>query len=98
MRKLYYPLTMLGTGSTDLLEHYVAWWVPPNYTWGVSSVCEVHHMEMTKTNVPIRYGLMGHSDWGLALQAASTNSFPHAVDQVLGGCIVGGDSPRQAVI
>jgi hypothetical protein len=69
-----------------------------DHTRGVSGICELHHSQMTKTNVPIRYGLMGYSQWALAFQAASTNNFPHADDEVLGGCLVGSDSPTQAVI
>ena len=53
---------------------------------------------MSKTNVPLQYGLIRFSAWGMALQSASTNSFPHAEDEVLAGCIVGADSPTQAVI
>lgn len=98
MRKVYYPLTLLGDRATRLLERYVEWCVPPNYTLGVSSECEVHRIEMTKTNVPIRYGMMGYSEWGLSLQAASTNSFPHAKDEAEGGCLVSRNSPRQALI
>ena len=69
-----------------------------DHTRGVSDICELHHSQMTKTNVPIQYGMIGYSQWALAFKAASTNSFPHAEDQVMGGCMVGSDSPRQAVI
>jgi hypothetical protein len=98
MRKFYYPLTLFGRDVTDRMGQYVEWWNPPNYTLGVSNVCEIHHVEMMKTNVPIQYGLIGYSDWALMLQAASTNSFPHARGDVPGGCIVGHNSPRQALI
>ena len=67
-----------------------------NLTRGVSSKCEVHGSQMTKTSVPIAYGLIRLNAWGKALHTASSNSFPHAEDSVLGGCIV--DTPTQAVI
>jgi hypothetical protein len=51
---------------------------------------------MTKTNVPIVYGLVRLNAWGKALEAATTNNFPHAEEAVLGGCIV--DTPIQAII
>jgi hypothetical protein len=62
----------------------------------VSSKCELHGIQMTKTNVPIVYGLIRLNQYGQARQAISTNSFPHADDCVLGGCIVG--TPTQAVV
>jgi hypothetical protein len=43
---------------------------------------------MTKTNVPITYGLIRLNEWGKALETARSNSFPHAADEILGGCIV----------
>ena len=69
-----------------------------NQTEGVSSKCQVHHYQMTKAHVPIRYGLIRFNTWGLALRAASTNNFPHAEDEILGGCIVAPNSPTRAVI
>ena len=65
-------------------------------TKGASAVCEVHHTRMAKTKVPIEYGLIRLNEYGRARQAASTNSFPHAQECVLGGCIVG--TTKEAVI
>ena len=67
-----------------------------DWTRGVMGTCEVHGTHMTKTNVPIAYGLIRLNEYGRARQAASTNNFPHAEDCVLGGCILG--TPTQAVI
>jgi hypothetical protein len=67
-----------------------------DWTKGASPTCELHSGEMTRTNVPIVYGLVRLNDYGRARQVASTNTFPHADDCVLGGCIV--DTPTQAVI
>jgi hypothetical protein len=62
---------------------------PRLFLRGQSSICELHHAQMTKTNVPIAYGLIRLSAWGKALEAARTNTFPHAADEILGGCVVG---------
>ena len=67
-----------------------------NWTKGVSSICQVHGEQMTKTNVPIVYGLFCLSEWGKDLQAAGTNGFPHADEEVLGGCIL--NAPTRATI
>jgi hypothetical protein len=67
-----------------------------DYTSGESEVCKVHSLRMSKTVVPIKYGLIQPSERSLARFAASTNSFPNADDWVWGGCCV--DSARQAVI
>lgn len=67
-----------------------------DYTKRQSVVCELHHTSMTKTNVPVVYGLVRLNAWGRALEAATTNNFPHAEEVVLGGCIV--DTPTQAII
>jgi len=67
-----------------------------DYTRRASAVCELHRISMAKTNVPIEYGLIRLSEWGRALKTASSNSFPHAEVDVLGGCIV--DTPTRAVI
>lgn len=67
-----------------------------NFTAGQPAICELHQTHMSKTNVPIEYGLIRLNDYGRALEAARTNSFPHAKVAVLGGCIV--DTPTRAVI
>src|SRR5437588_9509127 len=67
-----------------------------DYTRGTSDRCEVHGVRMTKAGVPIEYGLVRLSELGKALQIASTNSFPHAQESLLAGCIVG--DATQAVI
>jgi hypothetical protein len=67
-----------------------------DHTRGVRSICEIHHSLMTKKKVQIQYGLFRLNAWGLALQAASTNGFPHAEEEVLGGCVLG--TATQAVI
>ncbi len=53
---------------------------------------------MCKTNVPVTYGLVALNEYGKAFAAASSNNFPHAPDEFLGGCIVGRNSPTQAMI
>lgn len=67
-----------------------------DYTRGVSPVCQVHGTQMAKTNVPIVYGLYAVNEWGRALEAARTNSFPNAEEDVNAGCIVG--KATQAII
>jgi hypothetical protein len=51
---------------------------------------------MTKTNVPILYGLIRLNTWAQGLESARTSAFPHAVDEILGGCIV--DNPTNATV
>jgi hypothetical protein len=53
-------------------------------TKGASAVCEVHHSRMVKTKVPVVYGLIPLTDHSRARQAASTNTFPHAQEFVVG--------------
>jgi hypothetical protein len=65
-------------------------------TQQVSSKCELHGIEMTKTNVPIVYGLIRPNEYGRVRQALTANTFPHAEECVLGGCVVG--TPTQAAI
>lgn len=67
-----------------------------DYTQGQSNVCEIHQGEMEKANVPIYYGLMRLTPLGKAYVAASTKAFPHAEQDVDGGCIVSRE--REAVI
>jgi hypothetical protein len=67
-----------------------------DYTRGRSDRCEVHGTKMTRASVPIEYGLVRLNEWGKQLQTASTNSFPHAQESVLAGCIV--ENATQAVI
>jgi hypothetical protein len=83
-------LIWLGLGLTGCDKFHA------DLTKQVSGKCEIHGTEMTKTNVPIIYGLVRQNEYGRARQAISTNSFPHAENCVLGGCIVG--TPTQAVI
>jgi len=88
IRNLAFVFLMVGAMGCD---EYRA-----DLTRGMPSTCEVHHTQMFKTNAPIEYGLIRLNDYGRARQAASTNSFPHAQECVLGGCIVG--SATQAVV
>lgn len=67
-----------------------------DYTRAQSGVCEVHHSKMTKSTVPIHYGLFRPDERAGARNAASANAFPHAVEWVGGGCVVG--SSKKAVI
>jgi hypothetical protein len=67
-----------------------------DHTRGQPPVCELHRAQMTKTNVPIAYGLIRLNAWGKALEAARTDTFPHAADELLGGCIV--DDTTNAII
>ena len=69
-----------------------------DYTTGESAVCEIHHIQMEHTVVPIGYGLILPDAKAQARFAASTNEFPHANTFVLGGCVVSDDSPKRAVI
>src|SRR5438309_4950499 len=69
-----------------------------SWTHGESPVCEMHHTRMSKTRVPIEYGLIGFDERGRARFAASTNAFPHAEDWVRGGCIERLFAPHRAVI
>jgi hypothetical protein len=72
--------------------------VTADYTAGESAVCEIHHVQMERTVVPIGYGLILPDAKAQARYAASTNAFPHAETFVLGGCVVSDDSPKSAVI
>jgi hypothetical protein len=67
-----------------------------DFTRGQSSVCELHHVQMTKTNVPIFYGLFRRNALQEARHAAQTNIFPHVADEILGGCIL--NDPTNAII
>jgi len=71
----------------------------PDYTKNESATCEVHHIQMERTVVPIAYGLILPGAGAQARYAASTNSFPHAETFVLGGCsVIVGYSATNAVI
>ena len=68
-----------------------------DYTKGEPTICELHHIQMTRTTVSIEYGLPDLA----RLQAryvACTNSFPHGNCFVEGGCCVESDSAHRAVI
>ena len=67
-------------------------------TVGETSVCQVHHIQMVRTTVPIEYGLPVWTPQAQARYAASTNAFPRAETFILGGCIVEPNFPRKAVI
>src|SRR5512133_1956689 len=58
-------------------------------TYGHSSVCEVHHAHMTRTNVPITYGILIMNPRWESLEAARPTTFPHAPDRISAGCIPG---------
>ncbi len=93
----YAPLFMPGQGFINLsLDRYVMWCIGNDYTRGVSAVCEIHRTPMTKTTVPIEYGLFRPTKWSEVLIAASANNFPHAEKFVLGGCIE--ETPTQAIV
>ena len=81
---------LLMAGAVGCDEHRA------DLTRGMNSICEIHQTQMLRTNVSIEYGLIRLNEYGRARQAASTNSFPHALECVLGGCIVG--TATQAVI
>jgi hypothetical protein len=66
-------------------------------TKGASAVCEVHHSRMVKTKVPVVYGLIPLTDHSRARQAASTNTFPHAQEFVVGARF-GGSTAKESVI
>jgi hypothetical protein len=66
-------------------------------TEDASAVCEVHHSRMAKTKVPVLYGLIPLTDQSRARQAASTNTFPHAQEFVVGARF-GDGTAREAVI
>ena len=64
-----------------------------DYTGGKSNNCELHHVAMVETLVPVYYGLFPVDQRSLAMYQASTNSFPHAQDSVNPSCVVA--SPKQ---
>lgn len=84
------PLIFLVFGLAGCDKHTA------DQTRGASGTCEVHGIHMAKRSVPIAYGLIRLNEYGRARQTVLTNSFPHADEFVLGGCIVG--APTQAVI
>lgn len=53
-----------------------------NYTTGESNICKVHKVKMTKTAVPILYGLFAYED--------CSHLYPNGGSYVLGGCVVKG--------
>jgi hypothetical protein len=69
-----------------------------DYTKGQPSVCEIHHIPMVRTTVPIVYGLLRPTEKGEARCVASTNSFPNAESYVGGGCCVASWDAHRAVI
>ena len=69
-----------------------------NWTRGQSRICEVHYTRMSKTTVPIHYGLPAFDERDVARHTESTNAFPHAEKSVGGGCIVPLFPSRRAVI
>jgi len=70
----------------------------PDYTVGKSATCKVHRTEMTRTAVPIQYGMPPWNEKIKARDAASERGFPNARDRVEGGCVVERRNPRQAMI
>ena len=58
-----------------------------DYTDGKPAICEVHHVQMRRTIVPIGYGLIMPDDKARMRYAASTNSFPNAQTFVGGGAV-----------
>ena len=67
-----------------------------DYTGGKSGVCDLHHVAMVKTVVPVYYGLFPVDQRSVAMYEASLNSFPHAQDSVNPSCVVA--NPKSAVV
>lgn len=67
-----------------------------DYTKGEKTVCEMHHVPMVRTAVPIVHGFPVFDQRFDDRFAASTNAFPHAETCVLGGCCPG--NSQRAVI
>lgn len=55
-------------------------------------ICEIHHTSMQEKAVPISYGMFVHTEYDVALRQAQQKSFPHAIDRIEGGCVVGSPS------
>lgn len=70
----------------------------PDYTVGRSEICAVHQVKMTRTTVPIMYGLPLWNEKTTARSKASANLFPHAGDPPEGGCFVDPHNPKQAMV
>ena len=68
-----------------------------DWTRDMCPICEIHHIQMTQTNVPINYGLYALNAYGEAFYAASSNSFPHAEEKVEGGCMVDIQQTRRSM-
>lgn len=66
-------------------------------TRGESSVCEIHHARMTKTNVPI-LGSPAIGQRDLARYTAAAKAFPHADEWAGGSCIGPSVHPSRAII
>ena len=60
-------------------------------------ICEVHGTQMTKTNVPIYYGLL-MPNTNMPPYEVVQKRFPHAQDFVEGGCIVFRGQPKTSTI
>ena len=69
-----------------------------DYTDGKPAICEVHHVQMRRTIVPIGYGLIMPYDKARMRYAASTNSFPNVQTFVGGGCCVTSWDAHRAAI
>lgn len=70
----------------------------PDYTVGRSEICAVHQVKMTRTSVPIMYGLPLWNEKTTARSKASAKLFPHAGDSLEGGCLVDSRNPKQAMV
>lgn len=67
-----------------------------DYTRGKQNTCEIHHIKMDKTVVPVHYGLTTVDARGAAMENVSGTAFPHAEDSLNPGCPV--QRTREAVI
>jgi len=77
-------------------------------TIGVNNACPIHHAEMKKMTVTIRYGFNSDKAWVLPkvriagglekFQDVRKSRFPFACDQAFGDCTISPSTPATAVI
>jgi len=72
--------------------------IPNDYTVGQAPICEVHHIQMQRTSVPVVYGLLELTASAQARYEAGKTAFPHAETWVGGGCVSSPDSATNAFI
>jgi hypothetical protein len=67
-------------------------------TIGRDFTCEIHHIRMARTKVPVEFGLIAEGGGRPGYYDAAARLFPHARSYYLGGCVMSPELPRRAFI